>query len=110
MQVVAWAQMLRDYSAQKGVLAGVMETFDGEHPCKMCVKIAEAKQEEERRHPSPLDRSESASFKWLAPLVAVEVSGPVRNEVNLVIGFAEPVPFGSQWTTRPPVPPPRPIA
>jgi hypothetical protein len=43
LQVCAWSKMLVDYTAQDGLLTGTRKTFDGEHPCAMCRKIAEEK-------------------------------------------------------------------
>jgi hypothetical protein len=47
LQTVAWAGMLWDYTQADGsLLSGVKKTFDGEHPCTMCVSIKTAKQKE----------------------------------------------------------------
>lgn len=46
MQAIAWARMLVDYSAQRGLLDGVRTTFDGRHPCAMCRAISTATQEQ----------------------------------------------------------------
>jgi hypothetical protein len=44
LQTVAWTKMLWDYSQLDGSLvAGAKKTFDGEHPCRMCDSIKEAK-------------------------------------------------------------------
>jgi hypothetical protein len=49
MQGVAWTKMLWDYSQRAGSLvAGAKKTFDGEHPCRMCDSIKEAKGKEEK--------------------------------------------------------------
>jgi len=47
MQGVAWTKMLWEYSQRDGSLvAGAKKTFDGEHPCRMCDSIKEAKGKE----------------------------------------------------------------
>ena len=47
LQTVAWAGMLRDYTQKTGsVAAAVGQTFDGAHPCELCLQIASAKQQE----------------------------------------------------------------
>jgi len=47
MQTVAWSKMLWEYSERAGSLvAGAKKTFDGEHPCRMCDSIKEAKGKE----------------------------------------------------------------
>ena len=40
VQEVAWVNMLVTYTQERGLKRGVIETFDGEHPCEMC-KTAE---------------------------------------------------------------------
>lgn len=41
LQSVAWAQMLTDYARASGsVVTAVEQTFDGEHPCDLCRRIA----------------------------------------------------------------------
>lgn len=47
-QVVAWAQMLRDYSRDAGMAEAVDKTFSGKAPCAMCKSIAKEKQKEEK--------------------------------------------------------------
>lgn len=44
LQGIAWTQMLIRYSAEEGWIEGAKQTFDGEHPCGLCVAISEAKQ------------------------------------------------------------------
>jgi hypothetical protein len=40
VQEVAWVNMLVTYTHERGLKRGVIETFDGAHPCKLC-KTAE---------------------------------------------------------------------
>lgn len=46
VQELAWAGMLVNYTRAGGVVAGVKETFDGEHPCSLCKKAAEIRRGE----------------------------------------------------------------
>lgn len=39
LQAVAWISMLANYSLENGVAQGVVDTFSGERPCAMCMKI-----------------------------------------------------------------------
>ena len=49
LQTVAWTKMLWEYSQRDGSLvAGAKKTFDGEHPCRMCDSIKEAKGQQEK--------------------------------------------------------------
>ncbi|MEM6910856.1 MAG: hypothetical protein AAF555_04665 [Verrucomicrobiota bacterium] len=42
LQAVAWSGMLLRYSSEKGVVAGVTETFSGQRPCSLCAALAES--------------------------------------------------------------------
>lgn len=47
LQTVAWAKMLRDSAERTGSLAvAVVQTFDGQHPCELCLEIAAARRQE----------------------------------------------------------------
>jgi hypothetical protein len=46
LQGIAWTRMLVSYSAEEGLLEGARQTFDGNHPCGLCLAIAEAKKQE----------------------------------------------------------------
>ena len=52
VQEVAWVRMLVTYSHDRGLARGVVETFDGAHPCPMCAKAAKLRQEERKSDPS----------------------------------------------------------
>lgn len=49
LQVTAWTGMLVARAPQAGVVEAVESTFDGQHPCRMCVAVKEG-QKEERKH------------------------------------------------------------
>ena len=42
LQTVAWARMMAAYSRTESLKVTVQKTFDGEHPCAMCLKIRRA--------------------------------------------------------------------
>jgi hypothetical protein len=46
LQTAAWAEMIIDYSKSEGVEASITKTFDGKHPCKLCLSIAQNKQKD----------------------------------------------------------------
>jgi hypothetical protein len=48
LQAVAWAGMVISYSQDRPVTEAVSETFDGQHPCKLCKQIAKEKQAEKK--------------------------------------------------------------
>jgi len=45
LQSVAWSAMLVRYSHESGIASAVEKTFDGQHPCALCAKIAKARSE-----------------------------------------------------------------
>ena len=54
LQAVAWTSMFISYSRNAPLTEAVVKTFDGEHPCPMCLKIRESRQQEERQQKSAL--------------------------------------------------------
>ncbi|CAN5802432.1 hypothetical protein BH11VER1_BH11VER1_02730 [soil metagenome] len=106
LQLVAWSQMIKDYSQEKGLVAGVMATFDGKHPCKMCQKISASEQQEEKKPVLPESKIDLVS-KWLGMLPTMELPTLNWRDAVMVVRFAAPVSSHSQWGSTPPVPPPR---
>jgi hypothetical protein len=49
LQVTAWVGMLVKYSHAEGVQVGISKTFDGKHPCDLCVRIAKNTQTEKKQ-------------------------------------------------------------
>jgi hypothetical protein len=52
VQEVAWVKMLVSYTQERGLKRGVIETFDGNHPCKLCKKAAEIRQQQHSQEPT----------------------------------------------------------
>ena len=50
LQGVAWVGMAVTYSVSEGsVSAGLSKTFDGDHPCPMCLAVREGAQDEDSK-------------------------------------------------------------
>jgi hypothetical protein len=49
LQATAWVGMLVKYSQSEGMEAGISKTFDGRHPCDLCLNIAKNKQTEKKQ-------------------------------------------------------------
>jgi len=49
LQVTAWVGMLVKYSEAEGMEVGVGKTFDGKHPCELCVSITKNTQTEKKQ-------------------------------------------------------------
>ena len=100
LQTVAWAGMLVTYARQTNGVDAVGKTFDGEHPCKLCIKLRESRKSKERE-PATAELAK-LDLKFLKP------------EPTPVV---EPTSRPIRWTTvqqsrlalnhKPPVPPPR---
>ncbi len=102
LQVVAWSGMAITYSATSGLKAGLQKTFDGDHPCPMCL-VVKAGQEEEQKS-SPKMSTKAAKFE--APL-ASDLSAPIPQQLSCKASFTQSDIEVSVRTERPPVPPPR---
>jgi hypothetical protein len=111
LQLMAWAGMAVTYTAESGMVEGLKETFDGEHPCPLCVAIAaaEGKESEPGEPGAPLPQSIERLAKqviWLA-----EASTPLMLEVvEGVVVLPEVVERSGRGGEMPPVPPPRGLA
>jgi hypothetical protein len=51
-QEVAWVGMLVSYTRDRGLARGVVETFDGNHPCAMCAKASKMRENEGEKEPA----------------------------------------------------------
>ena len=107
MQVVAWSNMIVDYSAQDGLIEGAKKTFDGEHPCCMCKAISEGKKKESGSPDNKLPQgSQGLVLKECVMAPAVRLSPPAPRD-RVVLSVPDLDPRGRSLGHRPPVPPPR---
>lgn len=98
LQVVAWGNMIRDYSQMVSLGEAVSMTFSGQYPCPICKTIQEKKQSENNN----LCAIEKYEKKFFPPL-AIGVMQPQPMQVeypNLVQAF-------TGHSEAPPTPPPR---
>lgn len=98
LQSVAWMSMLVRYSQDGSLASAVVRTFDGEHPCALCVQIAEGKKAEgEKEREYPVQKLDllcqlPAAFIFAAPRFSDEHTGDCTAPLRAV---------------QPPTPPPR---
>jgi len=98
LQSVAWTRMIIERTQTDSFATAVQTTLDGEHPCDLCKRITEGKQNERQPGKAPLnvkvdllcERRLIAIVPPSAPMIFP--SGPVE---------------GTPRAERPPVPPPR---
>jgi hypothetical protein len=73
VQEVAWVKMLVSYTQERGLKRGVIETFDGNHPCALCHKAEKLRQQEKPSDPDgkQLPESQRVRLAW-AEMIAGE--------------------------------------
>ena len=98
LQSYAWATMLADHLQSESLTESMKETFDGEHPCKLCCAIRAAKKAEKKAEfPATAKKVE------FPPLAArLFVFGPTTFQL-----LTSPDNFAESSLPQPPVPPPR---
>jgi hypothetical protein len=98
LQSVAWATMLVEYSHDASLTEAVAKTFDGRHPCEMCLTIEGAeKQQKQQQAAQPVPEIKGV----LAPVLHVAAPAYVFLEWPVLVESAVPL------SHTPPVPPPR---
>jgi hypothetical protein len=98
LQATAWVGMLVKYSEAEGVEVGISKTFDGKHPCSLCLSIAK-KQQTEKKQSSQI---EAAKMYLVAPAQHLTLLPPryawrLRTTIASLVGC----------DSSPQVPPPR---
>ena len=108
VQEVAWAKMLVSYSREKGLARGMVETFDGKHPCKMCAKAEELRKSEGKGDPQNQQQEKnSRRFTWGEMIVAKWLVVPMDSGTQYLASFAvEPVRTSGRGKDSPVLPPP----
>ncbi len=98
LQSVAWMSMLVDYSVEASFGEAVVKTFDGKHPCKLCIAVDEGKKSErEQKQLKSLDKAD-----WLFTATTDVLVRPA----SLIAPIPECLPLPS-FGSAPPLPPPR---
>jgi hypothetical protein len=108
VQQAAWAGMLLDYTRERGFRRGVVETFDGEHPCCLCKRAAELREQESP--PAPADRKYDplrARFGWGEMILGTRIEAPAASGREVALVAPEGVIMRSgRGADAPPSPPP----
>ncbi len=98
LQSVAWTRMIIERTHADSFATAVQTTLDGAHPCDLCKRITEGKQNEQEPEKS---------------LVKVKMDMLCERRIIAIAPPSEPIIFqsgpteGTPRTERPPVPPPR---
>lgn len=97
LQTAAWVGMTVEYAKTETLPEALSKTFDGKHPCKLCVAVKQGRSEEQNQ------AQIKVSLKTEAILTAV-VSAP-RPTVRSV-EFPAPLVSADLRSLAPPTPPP----
>ncbi len=104
LQSVAWARMLAEFSQTESLGQAVAMTFDGEHPCNLCLSVREGRQQAQReQREAPLLKSEKSRELFCDARRVVVPAAPDsgRDAVAFVPRLL------SDFVESPPTPPPR---
>jgi hypothetical protein len=108
LQVVAWTGMLVSRAPEQGIAAAVESTFDGEHPCPLCVAIKKSESKEPDETPLTENILAKLKLKDVTGFSNTIVPSPLGLETA---GLSKPVGWSADFTGvkphAPPVPPPR---
>jgi hypothetical protein len=100
LQSVAWLSMIVRYAQDYPLREAITMTFDGQHPCAICVFVAEGMRQEAQQdqpHLLPLPRLESVPCELGPALFPPAVMDLCESSQTLPAGRSD----------APPAPPPR---
>lgn len=82
LQSVAWSRMIVEYAQTAPLERAIGNTFDGQHPCSLCKKIATAKKSEKHHDTQPVVSQMTLFHERAAALVP-----PVRAAQPLFVSL-----------------------
>jgi hypothetical protein len=104
LQSFAWGRMIVDYSRQDSLGGAIAKTFDGKHPCPLCLKVRDGwhkDQQRERRIPwTTTNTMPEVLWAWRCVTIPTAPTA-ARQEQPLVRVLY------SEFADSPPTPPPR---
>jgi hypothetical protein len=98
LQTFAWTAMLADNLRSSTLQAALTETFDGQHPCRLCKAVSAGRNSEQKKE---------------FTLTAFKLEFPISNEISALVAPSEcqlyPLENFSAncLPQQPPTPPPR---
>ena len=98
LQSVAWMGMIVSYSQRAPLTEAISMTFDGEHPCKLCIAVKEGKKAEKKQS--------FVKFEVKLDFLCAEAACLVPPSLPLTLLSPEST-FASARCEAPPGPPPR---
>jgi hypothetical protein len=109
VQEVAWVNMLVTYTQERGLKRGIIETFDGEHPCEMCKTAQKLRQQSDNPEEPAAPQKTRPNLAWGPMMIpAGRFQTPVPESRDLLMVVAG---WQQLWTGRgvdgPEPPPPK---
>lgn len=83
VQEVAWVNMLVTYTQERGLKRGVIETFDGEHPCEMCKAAQKLRQQGDAPEEPTAPQQVRPSLVWgtmMIPAGVIQAPFPASSD------------------------------
>lgn len=104
LQSWAWTQMLMAFSRSDSLGQSISKTFDGQHPCSLCVTIQEgmAQEQQQQRDIPLLKREKMPESVWQ---LRHFTTAPILTQATTRIPFVPS--FYSDFIDSPSTPPPR---
>ncbi len=98
LQAVAWTQMIVTYSQYEDLGVAVKKTFDGAHPCDLCLLVRDGQNDKKNSQATQLTK------KLDAVVARAEVASTQDSQA---IEFPDFETCAVGWQSIPPGPPPR---
>ena len=100
LQSIAWIGMLAKFSQTNSVSEAWVKTFDGKHPCKLCIAVQEGKKSEQEQESVRVERKLDFFILNNKPFA-------LRRGFSISDGFPILSQFALERFEQPPTPPPR---
>lgn len=98
--------MLTEFSQEKTLVEAVVSTFDGDHPCQLCIQIQTSKESEQKSPVIPIEKLERLAKSCALPVEELHLQVHME-ELKNFSGFLQPGTLKNQWSIKPTSPPPR---
>ncbi|MBI5388435.1 MAG: hypothetical protein HZA90_27535 [Verrucomicrobia bacterium] len=104
LQYIAWGRMIVVYSQHEPLLTALKKTFDGRHPCSLCLQVRVGQQEEQQKGQRlPLEKPDKTPELFCDARLVTAPPPPL----DVFNAPAWPTDSCSDYTESPPSPPPR---
>ena len=98
LQSVAWVGMAVRFAQQDSITVAIQRTFDGNHPCRLCLVVRTGKSQEKEQSFTPVQ----TKLDFLVYEIPV-----FRHPLPPVLRAAEEMAPRANLAEEPPLPPPR---